>query len=73
MKQMNTRAASGRKIVNGSCRLYYEVIIESVIWCAATAAPEFFSGTQNSVKVICHGTLRIAVNMLGDQSLLLAD
>jgi hypothetical protein len=58
MKQTNTKAVSGRKIANGSCRLHYEVIIVSVIWGAAAAAAsaeaEFFSGTQNSVKVICH-------------------
>jgi hypothetical protein len=38
----------------------------SVIWDAAAAAAEFFSGTQYSVKVIRHGTLRIAVNRLGN-------
>ena len=66
---MNTKAGSGRKIANGSRRLHYEVIIISVIWgatAAAAAAAEFFSGTQNSVKVIRYGTLRIAVKRFGN-------
>jgi len=66
VKQINTKAASRSKIANGSFRLHDEVIsVMSVTWSAA-AAPKFFSGTQNSVKVIRHGTLRIAVNRLGN-------
>ena len=64
---MNTKAASGRKIANGSCWLHYEVIVISVMWGAtAAAAAEFFSGTQNSGKAISYGTLRIAVKRFGN-------
>jgi hypothetical protein len=67
---MNNKTASGSKIANGSCRLPDEVIsVVSVTWGAAAvaaAAPEFFTGTQNSVKVSRHGTLGIAVKSLGN-------